>query len=79
MNRFNPAVLAAAVVILLSGCAAQDPQQPGDKYLDSSYTPTGTLIPRKAPSRADNVTVVDKQALENDRTTGNGTMIAPAR
>jgi uncharacterized lipoprotein len=79
MNRFNPAVLAAAVVILLSGCAAQAPQQPGDKYLDSSYTPTGTLIPRKAPSRADNVTVVDKQALENDRTTGNGTMIAPAR
>jgi uncharacterized lipoprotein len=79
MNRFNPAVLAAAVVILLSGCAAQDPQQPADKYLDSSYTPTGTLIPRKAPSRADNITVVDKQALENDRTTGNGTMIAPGR
>lgn len=78
MNRFNSAVLAAAVVVL-SGCAAQDPQQPGDKYLDSSYTPTGTLIPRKAPSRTDDVMVVDKQALENDRTTGNGTMIAPAR
>ncbi|WP_075792679.1 hypothetical protein [Massilia putida] len=78
MNRFNSAVLAATVVVL-SGCAAQDPQQPGDKYLDSSYTPTGTLIPRKAPSRTDDVMVVDKQALENDRTTGNGTMIAPAR
>ena len=78
MNRFSPAALAA-VIVLFSGCAAQDPQQPADKYLDSSYTPTGTLIPRKAPSRADNVTVVDKTALENDRTTGNGTMAAPAR
>jgi hypothetical protein len=79
MNRFNPTVLATAVVVLLSGCAADGPQQPGDKYLDSSYTPTGTLIPRKAPGRADNVTVVDKTALENDRTTGNGTMTAPGR
>ena len=78
MHRFNSSALAAAVV-LLAGCAANDPQQGGDKFLDASYTPTGTLIPRKAPSRTDNVMVVDKQALENDRTTGNGTMIAPTR
>ena len=74
MNRLNSSVLAAVVaVVLLSGCATQDAQQPGDKYLDSSYTPTGTLIPRKAPSRTDNVMVADKQALENDRTNMNGT------
>jgi hypothetical protein len=80
MNRFSSTVLATAVVVvLLSGCAADGPRQPGDKYLDSSYTPTGTLIPRKAPSRGDNVSIVDKTALENDRTTGNGTMIAPGR
>ena len=83
MNRIVPSALAAAAIALLSGCAADatqsQQQQPADKYLDASYTPTGTLIPRKAPSRADNVTVVDKQALENDRTTGNGTMVAPQR
>jgi type IV pilus biogenesis protein CpaD/CtpE len=72
MIRFNSTVLAAAAV-LLSGCAADGAQQAGDKYLDASYTPTGTLIPRKAPSRTDNVMVADKQALENDRTNMNGT------
>jgi hypothetical protein len=74
MNCIVPPVLAASA-ILLSGCAADgaQPQQGGDKYLDASYTPTGTLIPRKAPSRQDNLTIVDKQALENDRTNGGGT------
>lgn len=74
MNRIVPPILAAAV-ILLSGCAADGakPAQGGNTYLDSSYTPTGTLIPRKAPSRTDNLTIVDKQALENDRTNGSGT------
>ena len=78
MNR----AIASAVAILafLSGCAADGQQgQQGDRYLDSSYTPTGTLIPRKAPSRTDNVTVVDKQALENDRMTGNATLGGPQR
>ncbi|WP_322405106.1 hypothetical protein [Massilia luteola] len=74
MRRFNSSALAAAVVaVLLSGCAAQEAGQPGDKYLDASYTPTGTLIPRKAPSRTDNVMIIDKRALENDRTNMNGT------
>ena len=74
MNRIVPPILAATA-ILLSGCAADGAQtkQAGNTYLDSSYTPTGTLIPRKAPSRTDNLTIVDKQALENDRTNGSGT------
>ena len=74
MNRIVPPILAATA-ILLSGCAADGAKsaQGGNTYLDSSYTPTGTLIPRKAPSRTDNLTIVDKQALENDRTNGSGT------
>ena len=74
MNRIVPPILAAGA-ILLSGCAADGAQtkQAGNTYLDSSYTPTGTLIPRKAPSRTDNLTIVDKQALENDRTNDSGT------
>jgi hypothetical protein len=80
MHRFHPSFLGAAVAaVLLSGCALDNSQQAGDKYLDASYTPTGTLIPRKAPSRTDNVMIADKQALENDRTNMNGTMIAPQR
>jgi hypothetical protein len=75
VNRIVPSALAAAAIALLSGCAADatQPRQPTDKYLDASYTPTGTLIPRKASNSADNVVVVDKQALENDRTNNNGT------
>ena len=77
MNRIVPSALAAAAIALLSGCAADatqsQQQQPADKYLDASYTPTGTLIPRKASKgAADNVTTVDKQALENDRNNNNG-------
>ena len=74
MNRIVASIVAAGA-ILLSGCAADGSQskQGGNAYLDSSYTPTGTLIPRKAPSRTDNVMIIDKQALENDRTNMNGT------
>lgn len=84
MTRFIPPALAATALAasLLSGCAADgaQPQQgQGNTYLDSSYTPTGTLIPRKAPSRTDNVSIVDKQALENDRTIGNGVMNSQGR
>ena len=78
MNRIALSALAAAAIALLSGCAADatqsQQQQPAGKYLDTSDIPTGTLIPRKASkSAADNVTTVDKQALENDRTNNNGT------
>ena len=79
MIRLVSAALATSA--LLSGCAADGTQsgQGTTTYLDASYTPTGTLIPRKAPSRTDNLTIVDKQALENDRTTGNGTLVGPQR
>ena len=77
MNRF--ALSALAVSACLSGCAADGTQQPGTSDAASSYTPTGTLIPRKAPSRTDNLTIVDKQALENDRMNGSATIIAPQR
>jgi hypothetical protein len=67
-------LLAASALVLLGGCASgnQDGQQTASA--DSSYTPVGTYIPRKGPSRADNVATIDKQALENDRTMNNGTL-----
>jgi hypothetical protein len=69
MQRLTLAALAACA--LLSGCATSDTANE-TKYLDASYTPLGTLIPtKKAPSRADNVVVVDKQSLENERNNGN--------
>jgi hypothetical protein len=79
-NLVNRSIASAfAILAFLSGCAADGQQQQGDRHLDASYTPTGTFIPRKAPSRLDNVTVVDKQALENDRMNGNGTINLPQR
>jgi len=76
MSRFVPHALAAATcaaTFLLSGCASAPSQDPSRAVADAGYTPIGTLIPRRAPSREDNVTIVDKQALENDRTNGGGT------
>jgi hypothetical protein len=67
-------LLAASALVLLGGCASENPAGQQTAAADNSYTPVGTYIPRKAPSRADNVSVVDKQALENDRTVGNGTL-----
>ncbi len=67
-------LLAASAIVLLAGCAADNPGGRQTASADNSYTPVGTYIPRKAPSRADNVSVVDKQALENDRTMGNATL-----
>ena len=76
MCRLIPQTLAAAAfasTLLLTGCASDPSQGQSHSVADAGYTPIGTLIPRKAPSRTDNVTIVDKQALENDRTNGNGT------
>jgi hypothetical protein len=76
MTRFVLQTLAAAAfasTFLLSGCASDPSQGQSRTAADAGYTPIGTLIPRKAPSREDNVTIVDKQALENDRTNGSGT------
>jgi len=70
VKRFS-LMLAAVAAALLSGCASDPSQDQSRAVADAGYTPIGTLIPRKAPSREDNVTIVDKQALENDRTNGN--------
>jgi hypothetical protein len=81
MKASTSAVLAALAALaastLLTGCASDG--QNGTAYADSSYTPVGTYIPRKKGSAADNVTQVDKQALENDRTMGGGTINAPGK
>jgi PBP1b-binding outer membrane lipoprotein LpoB len=65
MKCFILAILAGAV--MLCGCTSVNtsPDQEAN-----NYTPLGTMIPRKSPNRADNITTVDKQALENDRTMG---------
>lgn len=48
------------------------------KY-EESYVPLGILIARTSSSRADPVTIVDKQALENDRIMGNGAINLPIK
>ena len=77
MNRHTASALA--LIALLSGCAADGTQQQRESDREASYTPTGTLIPRKVSSRADNITLADKQALENARMTGNNTMSGTQR
>jgi hypothetical protein len=57
----------------LSGCSSMAHDGNTAKS-EESYVPLGTLIARKSPSRSDGVTIIDKQALENDRTMGNGTL-----
>ena len=62
-------VVTVAGVVMMSGCAG--PRPDGQSVtMEESYAPTGTLIPRKNPNRADMPSIPDKQALENDRTMG---------
>ena len=78
MKALTSAVLAAlAASTLLAACASDNTN--GTAYADSSYTPVGTYIPRKKSNPADNVSQVDKQALENDRTMGGGTINPPGK
>jgi uncharacterized protein YceK len=72
MKRFTLAVLAATV--LLSGCASDSSKVNGNEVAERTYTPTGTNIPRKNSDGGGNVATADKQALENQRMTGNGTI-----
>jgi hypothetical protein len=74
MQGFTLAALAACA--LLGGCAT-DGKQTKSEYADASYTPVGTYIPKKAPSRMDNVVIVDKQSLENTRDNGSATINNP--
>ncbi len=61
-------LLTVPVAILLGGCASTGPSTASAD--EESYTPTGTLIPRKGLSRADMPSVPDKQSMENDRAMG---------
>lgn len=72
------ALAALATSALLAGCAAGGAQT-AMADADAGYTPVGTNIPRKQPNAADNVTHVDKQALENERMMGNGTINPPGK
>jgi ABC-type glycerol-3-phosphate transport system substrate-binding protein len=74
MQRLTLAALAACA--LLAGCATGDAATKSE-YADASYTPVGTYIPKKAPSRMDNVVIVDKTSLENGRDNGSLTNNAP--
>jgi uncharacterized protein YceK len=77
MKRFILAALAGA--ILLSGCASDSNKANGQEVAERTYTPVGTYIPQKNNSGAGNVTTVDKQALENERTMNNGSINLPQR
>ena len=59
-------ILMAAA--LLGACALQPPEGRDDAFDKDSYTPTGSLIPRKGPERAGKQTVLSgdaaRQALE---------------
>jgi PBP1b-binding outer membrane lipoprotein LpoB len=75
MKRITLGLLAGAV--LLTGCANTNPS--GENTVaEQTYTPTGTYIARKGPSKGD-VSIVDKQALENDRAMGNAAINLPQR
>ncbi|MDB5934752.1 MAG: hypothetical protein JWQ01_2096 [Massilia sp.] len=69
MKCFILVTLASAVI--LCGCASTNNSANGNAAnSEERYIPLGTLIARKGPSRADNTTTIDKQALENDRIMG---------
>ena len=75
MKCFSLAILASAV--MLCGCASTYDSSNLQTAKAESYTPLGTIIPRKNPSRMDNNTIIDQRALENDRTMGSGTNNGP--
>lgn len=70
MKCFTLVTLAGA--LMLGGCVSTN-QNPNDASAkaEDNYIPIGTFIPRKSANPAERATVVDKQALENDRTMGS--------
>jgi len=79
MKGMTLAALAAAM--LLCGCAAPQGASSGqDTVADRSEAPLGSYIKRKAPgSGPGNVSTIDKQALENERTMNNAAINVPQR
>jgi hypothetical protein len=66
-----PVLLAVAVAMLLGGCASNGESRTADADAGERYVPLGTLIPKRGPSRTDNVSTLNKQSMENDRIQGN--------
>lgn len=75
MKLFALTMVASAVI--LGGCASAGAGKPGDPVSEQSYTPLGTLIAKKSPSRGDTGNV-DLQSFDNNRTMNNGVNNAPA-
>jgi uncharacterized protein YceK len=70
MKNFSFIIVACAVV--LSGCASPQTEKGGGGCVaEETYTPTGTMIPRKKKDARDNQSV-DMQQLENERNNNNG-------
>jgi len=69
MKFFTLITLAGS--LMLGGCASTN-ESAADKLARTAdtNTPTGTLIPRKNANRSAGPTIVDKQALDNERAMG---------
>lgn len=64
MKWFTLAALAGAVML---GACTTNPKNDTTASLEESYTPTGTIIPRKDPKRLDMPVIMNQQTLENER------------
>lgn len=56
--------LVVAAAVLLSACAADDPQADARPLADDSYTPTGSNIPRKTAEKDGNRVILSRDAAE---------------
>ena len=54
--------LMIAAATLLGACSINPPIDAADGFDKDSYTPTGSLIPRKGPERANKQTVLSGDA-----------------
>lgn len=68
MKFFTLLILAGAVTV--GGCASvNDTNVASTASTEQSYTPTGTMIPKKGQPKAD---PTDMQSFENNRTMNQG-------
>jgi len=56
--------LVVAAAILLSACAADDPQTDARPLADDSYTPTGSNIPRKTADKDGSRVILSRDGAE---------------